>query len=195
MSLRKHNTYSKILPGLAGCQVAGMPVNPSDLQRFWAKVAIGAPDACWPWTGSRVGKHGYKYGQFTLNGGGKQRHVYAHRFAYEVTKGPLADGQKSCHDCDVTFCCNPAHLFSGTQGDNLRDASSKGHFRCPRPTAQKVTADQLPEIDALLATGERGVQARIARMYDVTPGWVSQYVHGLRRQYDRPRRVEKASGF
>lgn len=184
MSLRLHNSYSEIPPDLAICQVAETLVNQRDLQRFWAKVRRGAPNACWPWTANLVGRHGYQYGQFTLNGGGKQRHVYAHRFAYEVTHGPLVDGQKCCHRCDFTRCCNPAHLFSGTQGDNLRDASSKGHFRCPRPTAHKITTDQLPEIDALLAAGVKKV--RIAERFGVTRTWVTQYSKGRLRQYDRP---------
>ncbi len=184
MSLRLHNSYSAIPVSLAECQVAGTLVNPSDLQRFWAKVAIGAPDACWPWTASRIGKHGYKYGQFTLNGDGKQRHVYAHRFAYEVTKGPLADGQKACHTCDSTPCCNPAHLFAGTQGDNLRDASAKGHLRRPRPTAQKIRTEDLAVIDALLASGE--LKYKIAAQFGVSAAWVGQYAKGRRRQYDRP---------
>lgn len=193
MSLRKHNSYSKIPAYLAECQVAGTLVNPQDLERFWAKVRRSAPDACWPWTANLVGKHGYKYGQFTLNSGGKQQHIYAHRFAYEVTHGPLAEGQKCCHSCDFTPCCNPAHLFSGTQGDNLRDASLKGHFRCPRPTAHIVTTDQLPEVDALLAAGEK--QIRIAERYGVSTCWVSRYAKGLIRQYDRPQLHQKASGF
>jgi hypothetical protein len=31
-----------------------------------------------------------------------------------------------CHKCDVARCVNVAHLFIGTQSDNMQDASRKG---------------------------------------------------------------------
>jgi len=165
--------------------------------RFWAKVKIGAPNDCWPWQGSAIGSHGYKYGQFAIArdpATGKSRSIYAHRYVCELTYGPLQPGHVARHVvCDFTLCCNPAHIAPGTQADNLRDASVKGHFKCPRPTAQKVSTSDLADIDRLLATGTP--QARIAERYGVSAGWVSQYAKGLRRQYDRPRLQQKASGF
>jgi hypothetical protein len=35
------------------------------------------------------------------------------------------------HHCDVPACCNPAHLFLGTQADNLRDCAAKGRYHKP----------------------------------------------------------------
>lgn len=162
----------------------GSILSESDARSYWALVGRGAPDACWLWRGALTGKHGYRYGRFGVLRGGRVEQLYAHRLAFELTHGPLAPGLVACHRCDTTKCCNPAHLFAGTQGDNLRDASRKGHFHVPRPTAHKVTTDELNDIDALLAAGMR--QIRIAERYGVTKGWVSQYVHGLRRRYDRP---------
>lgn len=158
----------------------------STVDRFWSKVKIGHPTECWLWQASAIGSHGYKYGQFALNrdASGNPRNVYTHRFVCELTHGPLKDGQVAMHSCDQSLCCNPAHISPGTQAENLRDASRKGHLKVPRSTAQKITTDQLPEIDALLAAGER--QVRIAERYGVSKGWVCQYAKGTRRLYDRP---------
>lgn len=151
-----------------------------DSARFWAFVGRGEPESCWLWSGSLIGVAGYKYGQFAL---GRTR-VYAHRHSYELAHGAIPRGLVVCHSCDVTACVNPAHLFLGSQGDNLRDASKKGHFRVPRPTAHKVTTEQLAEIDALLASGV--LQVTIAAQYGVTRSWVCAYASGRIRQYDRP---------
>ena len=155
----------------------------STVDRFWSKVKVGSPNECWPWQASVIGSHGYKYGQFSSGRG--HGNVYAHRYAWELTSGAaVPNGLVVLHACDNTLCCNPNHLSVGTQGDNLRDASAKGHFKVPRPTAHKIPTDQLKEVDRLLAAGEP--QAHIARRFGVSKGWVSQYAMGSRRQYDRP---------
>jgi hypothetical protein len=94
---------------------------------FWSRVSVAAPDVCWPWIRYRT-KDGY--GQFTLYG----RLRYAHRFAWEVTNGPVPEGMEVCHQCDNPPCCNPAHLFLGSQEDNVRDMIAKRRHRPPQPS-------------------------------------------------------------
>ncbi len=105
------------------------------VRRFWAKVDRNGPipehcpnlGRCWIWTANKV----KGYGQFTyrLFRGDTQHHVYAHRFAYELAYGSLAGPhRKACHRCDTTLCCNPAHIFEGSQADNLSDARRKGRL-------------------------------------------------------------------
>jgi len=95
----------------------------SDIDRFWEKVEVKGDDECWPWKASQVGTTGY--GQFRLN----EQKPRAHRIAWFIANGTIPEGLKICHSCDNTLCCNPAHLWAGTQKENIRDMISKGRGR------------------------------------------------------------------
>lgn len=98
----------------------GRPTNrPEDL---WKYVAVGAPDECWPWTAA-TRRRGY--GIFTVN----RRNFVAHRLAFQVATGIDPGELLVCHTCDNPPCCNPAHLFLGTNSDNMRDMVAKGRDR------------------------------------------------------------------
>lgn len=94
------------------------------LTRFWSKVQIG--DGCWLWTASTI----KGYGQFRLPriNGKQQTPQYAHRFAWQITNGPIPKGLNVCHHCDTPLCVRPDHLFLGTQQENLDDARRKGRL-------------------------------------------------------------------
>lgn len=119
---------------------------------------------CWIWTSWRNGR---EYGQFW---DGCQR-VYAHRWAYENWNGPIPVGMQVCHRCDVPSCVNPAHLFVGSQMDNVRDCIRKGRSK-PPPIAMpghgaKVTPAIATEIRRRYERG--GVtQARLAVEFGVS---------------------------
>lgn len=76
---------------------------------------------CWLWTGP-TNRRGY--GRFALPGNIK---ILAHRAAWIEANGRDIPADKViCHSCDQPLCCNPAHLFVGTQTDNMRDMIRKG---------------------------------------------------------------------
>jgi predicted HTH domain antitoxin len=50
----------------------------------------------------------------------------AHKVAWILTNGPIPNGLMVCHKCDNPPCCNPNHLFLGTQTENMQDALAKG---------------------------------------------------------------------
>lgn len=89
-------------------------------ERLWPRVDTSDTHGCWPWTGSRR----HAYGEVEI--GGKKH--YAHRLMYEHVYGPLDPDLNVCHKCDNPICVRPDHLFAGTQGDNMRDMSTKGRW-------------------------------------------------------------------
>lgn len=88
-------------------------------ERFWRLVDRRGPDECWPWLGHR---HRGGHGQFNV---GDDQRVYAHRFSFELHHGrPVTDGLFVLHKaktCHTPACCNPAHLYEGTDVENTRD--------------------------------------------------------------------------
>lgn len=50
--------------------------------------------------------------------------IKSHRMAYALTNGPPENDV--LHRCDNRPCCNPAHLWDGTQADNMADMVAKG---------------------------------------------------------------------
>ena len=52
--------------------------------------------------------------------------VGVHRLAWELAYGPISGGLHVLHHCDNPPCCEPTHLFLGTQADNNADRNMKG---------------------------------------------------------------------
>jgi hypothetical protein len=76
-------------------------------------------DDCIEWKGART-RDGY--GEKWWKGGKKR----THRIAYEWAYGPIPEGLCVLHKCDNPPCCNPSHLFLGTNHDNQQDSLRKG---------------------------------------------------------------------
>jgi len=79
-------------------------------------------NGCWVWTGANH-RGGYGYMNF------RKKNELVHRIAWIVFKGEIPSGLKVCHICDNRACCNPDHLFVGTQKDNMKDCSKKKRLR------------------------------------------------------------------
>lgn len=141
--------------------------------RFWKKVNKNGPNGCWVWTGSVVGG---RYGRFRES---KERGVVcAHRFSWELHKGPIPDGEgfhgtEVCHNCpggDNPRCVNPDHLYLGTHQENMSDSTRKG-----RNPLSKLSMDQAMEI-----RGSQLPNHELAKKYDVTKNTISRIKRGVR---------------
>ena len=95
-----------------------------DLARFWSRVNIENDLDCWEWRG---GKHERGYGVFKVGG----LPYRASRLAWELFNGQSMGAMYACHKCDNPACCNPDHIFPGTQKQNMQDMLGKGRQRKP----------------------------------------------------------------
>lgn len=104
--------------------------------RFWRLVEKRGPNECWPWLGCVTKeKHGQLRGRFFYSPMGRM--IPAPRVAM-ILAGRLAPMASTlilaCHHCDNPQCVNPAHLFAGTNSDNLQHASARGRLSGQKKT-------------------------------------------------------------
>lgn len=85
-------------------------------ERFWAKVDRSGD--CWRWTGA-LARGGYGFAVVGSRDD-PQRYRNAHRFAYELSVGPIPEGLELDHLCRNRRCVNPAHLEPVTHSENMR---------------------------------------------------------------------------
>lgn len=87
------------------------PTRDGLLARFMAKVSPEPNSGCWLWTASLNWRG---YGRLKVNG----RMVHAHRFAFEMTKGPIPQNLVIDHLCRTRGCVNPDHMEPVTSAVN-----------------------------------------------------------------------------
>lgn len=81
----------------------------------------GVVSKCWEFGGS-VFSNGYGRLHRVVNA---KRVSRAHRYAYMLVHGSIADGLSILHHCDNRLCCNPNHLYEGDQVQNMDDMTSR----------------------------------------------------------------------
>lgn len=114
------------------------------IANYWGRVDMTNRTLCWNWTGFIDKRKGY--GLAWVDG----RRIRTHRVAMMLhLNGPIPDGLHVCHRCDNPACCNPAHLFLGTNDDNIKDRVVKGRSARnygEKSKTNKLTSDAVKEL-------------------------------------------------
>lgn len=137
---------------------------------FESRCVADPSTGCWNWSRHLTRKG---YGRFR----DAKKLTLAHRGAWMAFVGPIPPGLCACHKCDNPRCCNPDHLFLGTQADNTHDKVAKG--RQPKGSANgksKLTEVDVAIIKMLIGLG---VQiGRLAQLHSVCRGAISEINRG-----------------
>lgn len=124
-----------------------LPKGASIKERFDQKWVPEPFSGCWLWIGAQRVKG---YGGFNVG----RKCYFAHRFAFELYKGPIPEGKSVLHDCDVRLCVNPSHLHPGTNFDNMREARDRNRLSDrsgEKNASAKITESQVREILSSIA--------------------------------------------
>lgn len=152
------------------------------IQYFLERVEITSLEHCWQWKLS-TGSHGY--GQLFWDG----RVQTAHRFSYHLFRGDPGKLQIN-HKCGNKRCCNPAHIYAGTQLENFKDMLQHGtHVPPPLLKGEQIgnaalTDQQASEIKQALLAGS--TRQALATQYGVSVSTVSLISRNLRYAHVEP---------
>jgi hypothetical protein len=151
-----------------------LPLSEDIIQKFWGKVDVNGENECWEWQAGCIPDG---YGQFWIHGKNKG----SHRVAWTITYGNIGEWQV-LHHCDNPPCCNPLHLFLGTNADNIKDRDRKGRGVLPDNSGERHGLSKLKEKQVLEIrdlAGKLPVK-QIAEIYGISQSCASMVINRQR---------------
>ena len=156
-------------------------------ERFWNKVNILGKNDCWEWQASL---NNAGYGNFKYNG----NIIGSHRMVWFLTYGEFPR-LFVLHKCDNRKCCNPNHLFLGTNQDNMNDMINKGRSAKGNKSSYKLHPESYLrgenhpqhklsnfDVEKIKELSKNGIGGRkLSQMFGVYEGHISNIIHGRRR--------------
>jgi hypothetical protein len=154
------------------------------IERIKSKVHV-SETGCWVYPGSL---NGGGYCQASFNG----KKYMVHRFMYELTYGMKINPKLVvCHECDNPRCCNPEHLWIGTEKQNMRDAADKRRWSRQRKTHCKRGHEYTPETSVIRI--QRGRPARNCLLCNKLLHQTPEYKERARERQREQRRQQQQS--
>jgi hypothetical protein len=141
------------------------PLSNRVINKFLEHCMRGKEDECWIWTGPMHATRGY--GIFEVYG----IEYKAHRVSFFYFNKRTEESEMDIlHTCDNRRCCNPKHLYEGSNLENMRDRRKRNPESYRQllgsiNPAAKITENDIPEIFKLKKAGY--TQEQIAYKYDV----------------------------
>lgn len=128
---------------------------------------------CWIWIGN---KDRDGYGDIVI----KRKHIRVHRLTYTINVEKIPEGLHVLHKCDVRACCNPDHLFLGTNDINVKDMVQKNRQSKGKNNGRaKLTEEQVLNIREEYVPHDLDYgQAALARKHNVNIQTIGDIING-----------------
>lgn len=153
------------------CMQSSKKYTPEKAQAvFWSRVDKNAPNGCWHYMGAR---DKWGYGDISY----LRKHVQAHRLVWKLLRSDPGE-LDVLHKCNNPPCCNPDHLYLGTDMDNAADRIKAGTvLRGEALYNAKLTEEIVRELRRN-PPDKRGGRKRKAAELGITPHYLYQILIG-----------------
>ena len=108
-----------------------------NVSKFLSRFVEDPQTGCWNWNAA---KHRQGYGMISAYRIADDTIIMmtAHRMSWLIYRGPITQ-PNILHMCHNPACCNPAHLGTGTQKDNMRKMIAAGRQNLKRTARHPYT--------------------------------------------------------